>query len=737
MKKKFILLASLSLLTGVSVAATLTSCSMVEHIVDKVTINNKEDLTKEWHTGETSRSIDVSTDPVENIPALIQQKKLVVESSDTNVVTVSGTTIYAQGAGKATVTVHVGDASDSVEILITDLIDLIPTNDVIALGGQDKTVTFKIESTGKKTELTDFDWTSSDTSIATVEDGVVTGVKAGTVTITCTEKGNDVNKGTYEITVIDGEENITPISNVDSNAIKNEITVEGEVVAQTTKGFLVSDGPAAVYVYLNAEPSEYEIGTHVKVRTVTEEGKVVGASTYNGLPQFTADAEVVSLSSDSGINVPEATALTPEIADTFASGKLTTKDVKKYKWTTVSSKQSGGFTTLNIDGSDVDLENSYTNEDVFSIDPYKYYDVEAYFGGYSSGNAYAAMYITDIEEKEVTTTMLTIGKSKMSGFVGNKLTLTTGVVVPEGTEKPAVTFATSDATVASVTDKLGTDGKKTGDAEITLLKAGTAEITVTAGSLTKKCAITVEEAVGEPDIQFKTLKDVIAADDTDGKYLYITEGEVVESEGDQYGNMYLQDGEGNKIQVYGATASISALNFDMKEKKYSFSNPKDFLTNEDTKTIKNGDKLKVAAIRADYKTTKEISAVVLAINDRIISNGTATTDDFYNKTVKPYATYTVEGKIESYYNGGENFTDYGNFMLKSANAKNAVTVYGATATASALKFDNKQEGVYYFNNPKDFQTNEKTKNLKIGDTIKIMAIYGEFKGTPQMQGIIL
>ena len=76
-------------------------------------------------------------------------------------------------------------------------------------------------------------------------------------------------------------------------------------------------------------------------------------------------------------------------------------------------------------------------------------------------------------------------------------------------------------------------------------------------------------------------------------------------------------------------------------------------------------------------------------------------------------------------------------MLKSANATNAVTVYGATATASALKFDSKQEKVYYFSNPKDFMTNEKTKNLKIGDTIKIMAIYDEYDGTPQMKGIIL
>lgn len=737
MKKKFVLLASLSLLTGVSVATTLTSCSVVEHLVDKVTINNKEDLTATWHTGEKSRSIDVSTDPVENIPALIQQKKLVVESSDTNVVTVSGTTIYAQGAGKATVTVRVGDASDSVEITITDLITLIPTNDVISLGASDKTVSFAIESTGEKTALTDFDWTSSDTAVATVKDGVVTGVKAGKTTITCTEKGNDVNKGTYEITVVEGNEVITAISDVNDSTIQNEITVDGEVVAQTTQGFLLSDGPAAIYVYLKADPSAYEIGDHVKVRTVTKDGKVTGVSTYNGLPQFTADADIVPLSSKSGVTVPEATALTPEIANSFTSDKLTTKDIKKYKWTTVSSKQSGGYTTLNIEGSDVDLENSYTNEDLFKIEPYKYYDVEAYFGGYSSGNAYAAMYITGLEEKEVTTTMLTIGKSQMSGFVGNKLTLTTGIVTPEGTEKPEVTFSSNDESVATVKDVLDTDGKKTGDAEITLLKVGEAEITVKAGDLTKTCKITVQEAVGEPDIQFKSLKEIIAADDTNGKCLYITEGEVVESKGDQYGNLYLMDDDGNKIQVYGTTASISALEFDMEKKQYSFSNPKDFQTNEDTKAIKNGDKIKVAAIRADYKDTKEISVVVLAINDRIISNGTATTDDFYNKTVKSYATYTVEGKIESYYNQNTDFTDFGNFMLKSANATNAVTVYGATATATALKFDSKQEKVYYFSNPKDFMTNEKTKNLKIGDTIKIMAIYDEYNGTPQMKGIIL
>jgi hypothetical protein len=76
----------------------------------------------------------------------------------------------------------------------------------------------------------------------------------------------------------------------------------------------------------------------------------------------------------------------------------------------------------------------------------------------------------------------------------------------------------------------------------------------------------------------------------------------------EYGNMWVTDEKGeNKTQVYGSTASISGLSYQKSLKAYKFFNPKDYIKNADTKGIKKGDALDVIAIRADYKTTKEIS----------------------------------------------------------------------------------------------------------------------------------
>lgn len=53
---------------------------------------------------------------------------------------------------------------------------------------------------------TDFDWDTSDESIATVSEGIVTGIREGTVTITVSLKNNSSVKTTKEITVTNSNE---------------------------------------------------------------------------------------------------------------------------------------------------------------------------------------------------------------------------------------------------------------------------------------------------------------------------------------------------------------------------------------------------------------------------------------------------------------------------------------------------------------------------------------------------
>ena len=123
------------------------------------------------------------------------------ESSDTNVLTVDQTgkitavKTTKKGEAKATVTVTVklstGESGKAtVEVTVKDPVVKLnyTTKKVAFIGGESLTVTATVTGHTQKDTVT---WKSSDTSIATVTDkGVVTGLKAGTVTITAASVEN-------------------------------------------------------------------------------------------------------------------------------------------------------------------------------------------------------------------------------------------------------------------------------------------------------------------------------------------------------------------------------------------------------------------------------------------------------------------------------------------------------------------------------------------------------------------
>lgn len=96
--------------------------------------------------------------------------------------------------------------------------------------------------------------------------------------------------------------------------------------------------------------------------------------------------------------------------------------------------------------------------------------------------------------------------------------------------------------------------------------------------------------------------------------------------------------------------------------------------------------------------------------------------------------YEIEVEITGYQSGKTDFTKYGNFMVKDSSVTDSVLVYGATAKTDAFTFDG---GVYKFTNPQDFLTNEVTKGIKIGDTVKMRVDYFEYSTTPELEGIVL
>ena len=157
-----------------------------------------------------------------------------------------------------------------------------------------------------------------------------------------------------------------------------------------TNAILISDGDDCLYIYDRDLPKKHEIGEYVEVT-----GK---AESYNSALQFSfATAKVTVLDEESPVTVPEATPLTADIVNSWKKAKsFTSKDLKLYSWTaTAGTVTSGGktFETLNIEGSDFDIEPVYL-PDTFKITTGTTYNVEAYLTGATS--TYAAIVLTSL-----------------------------------------------------------------------------------------------------------------------------------------------------------------------------------------------------------------------------------------------------------------------------------------------------------------------------------------------------
>ena len=131
----------------------------------------------------------------------------------------------------------------------------------------------------------------------------------------------------------------------------------------------------------------------------------------------------------------------------------------------------------------------------------------------------------------------------------------------------------------------------------------------------------------EPDVVEKTLQEIIDMDDETNKKASYKITVIVlgwgksltsyDADANEYGNMIVSDLEGlNKIVVFGATATISALVWDSTNGKYTYTNKQDFLTNAITKSINIGDTLELIVIRDSYNGNTQLNAIVTKVTPK-------------------------------------------------------------------------------------------------------------------------
>lgn len=93
------------------------SSSSSSTITYGVAINNKTALTSRWFMG-TQRTLDIALTPAANALQEIQKKNLVITSSNTEVVSVSGITLNGLKDGQSTITVSYHGVTDTVDAVV-------------------------------------------------------------------------------------------------------------------------------------------------------------------------------------------------------------------------------------------------------------------------------------------------------------------------------------------------------------------------------------------------------------------------------------------------------------------------------------------------------------------------------------------------------------------------------------------------------------------------------------------
>lgn len=375
-------------------------------------------------------------------PSNANDKTVTWYSSDASIATVEDGKIIALKLGTATITAKAGDktATCSITVVPTEVSSIILDKSSASLK-VGETVTL-IATVGPE-DATDktVSWASSDTTVTTVSNGVVTAKKIGTATITA-KAGEKTASCT--ITVIP-----TPVTSVTLNKTTASLKV-GETVTlaatvnpsdATDKSVTWTTSDATVATVSNGVVTAKKLGT----ATITAKaGEKTASCSITVIP--TPVTSVTLNKTSASLKVGEIVTLTATIGPDDATDKTVT-------WTTsdatVATVSNGVITAKKIGTATITAK---------------------------AGDKTATCLITVIPTP---VTSVTLSKTTASLKVGETVTLSATVNPSDATDK-TVTWTTSDATVATVSNGV-----------VTAKKMGTVTITAQAGDKTASCTVKV------------------------------------------------------------------------------------------------------------------------------------------------------------------------------------------------------------------------------------------------------
>ena len=192
---------------------------------------------------------------------------------------------------------------------------------------------------------------------------------------------------------------------------------------------------------------------------------------------------------------------------------------------------------------------------------------------------------------------------------------------------------------------------------------------------------------------------------------YVVTGVITEVYNTQYGNMYITDGNGNILTIYGTYSADGATRYDKMSVQPVAGDTVTIYGSlgqyKGTAQIKNGWIVAHTAAASENPENPETpdapTGETLSIADAIALGASKDHDNYTTEK------YYVTGVITEVYN-----TTYGNMKITDGNG-NILTIYGTYSADGATRYD------------------KMSVQPVAGDTVTIYGIVGQYNGTPQIK----
>ncbi len=385
------------------------------------------------------------------LPENATDKAVTWSSSDETVAGISQNgQVTALKSGKATITAKAGEKSATCEVVISTPVERVSLDRTSVSLEEGQTTTLVATISPNDADEKTVEWTTSNASIATVANGVVTAVAEGTATITAKAGGKSA---TCAVSV---KKAIVPVTSVSLN--KTQLSLkkgESELLTATVKPDNATD------------KSVTWSSSDETVASVTQNGRVTALK--SGSVSITAKAGEKSASCEVKITTPVEEVALDRTSVSLEEGQTTTlvatispndADDKTVVWTTSNASVAtvaNGLVTAVAEGTAT---------------------ITAKAGGKSAPCAIS------VKKAVVSVTSVTLNKSSLALTKGKSETLI-ATINPENATDKTITWTSSDATVASVTQ----------NGHVTALKTGRATITAKAGEKSASCDVTITTPV--------------------------------------------------------------------------------------------------------------------------------------------------------------------------------------------------------------------------------------------------